>query len=254
MIHLVCVGACYLDTILRYGPLAHTYIIWHTYPPSTGMYVYTAKLTPGSIPHFPAEDAKLRASKLQVRRGGNCPNSLEILQQLLARYRGPVHVKPYLISTLPAANAPGTQRIRDSFGPLSMVDFTRCIYRDGLSDPASSYILRSEASGSRTLVNYNELPEMTAQEFSAAIDGVRGDMWVHFEVGRPRATPPDSPPSMPCIQWLEVHNVNTQDTGTGANSGDDAALHPTPPTQNAERQGQRRGREARPRGPGRAGG
>ena len=70
-----------------------------------------------------------------------------------------------------------------------MVDLTRCIYRDELDDPASSYILRSEASGSRTLVNYNELPEMTADEFSAAIDGLGGDMWVHFEVRRPRATP-----------------------------------------------------------------
>ncbi|KAK4147170.1 uncharacterized protein C8A04DRAFT_24968 [Dichotomopilus funicola] len=53
MKHLILVGACYLDTIL-------------------------------TIPHFPTEDSKLRATALQVRRGGNCPNSLEVLAQLLA--------------------------------------------------------------------------------------------------------------------------------------------------------------------------
>lgn len=121
-----------------------------------------------------------------MRRGGNCPNSLEVLQQLLAQQQQSHKVTPYLISCLPSAEAPATARVRDSFGSDSTVDFTRCIYRRGHDQPASSYIIRSEATGSRTLVNYNDLPEMTLDEFQTAIEGLdpQDDMWVHFEVRR----------------------------------------------------------------------
>ncbi|KAK8135434.1 pfkB family kinase [Apiospora sp. TS-2023a] len=168
MLNLVCVGACYLDTIL-------------------------------SVPHFPEEDSKLRATSLSVRRGGNCPNSLEVLQQLLKAQEGEGHkvVRPYLISCLPSAEGPASARVRDSFGPDSPVDFTRCIYREQHDQPASSYIIRSEAAGTRTLVNYNDLPEMTVHEFQAAIDGLdrQNDMWVHFEGRIPETT-------LSCIQYL----------------------------------------------------
>ncbi|KAK7955049.1 pfkB family kinase [Apiospora saccharicola] len=169
MLNLVCVGACYLDTIL-------------------------------SVPHFPEEDSKLRATSLSVRRGGNCPNSLEVLQQLLkAQQEGEGHkvVRPYLISCLPSAEGPASARVRDSFGPDSPVDFTRCIYREQHDQPASSYIIRSEAAGTRTLVNYNDLPEMTVLEFQAAIDGLdrQDDMWVHFEGRIPETT-------LSCIQYI----------------------------------------------------
>ncbi|KAK6855751.1 Ribokinase-like protein [Apiospora arundinis] len=167
MLNLVCVGACYLDTIL-------------------------------SVPRFPEEDSKLRATSLSVRRGGNCPNSLEVLQQLLAAEQQQSHkVRPYLVSCLPSAEGPAAARIRDSFGPDSTVDLTRCIYRGQHEQPASSYIIRSEATGSRTLVNYNDLPEMTLAEFQAAIDGLdpQHDMWVHFEGRIPETT-------LSCIQHL----------------------------------------------------
>ncbi|KAK8041377.1 Ribokinase-like protein [Apiospora phragmitis] len=167
MLNLVCVGACYLDTIL-------------------------------SVPRFPEEDSKLRATSLSVRRGGNCPNSLEVLQQLLKAQEQQSHkVKPYLISCLPAAEAPASARVRDSFGPDSTVDFTRCIYREQHDQPASSYIIRSEATGTRTLVNYNDLPEMSVHEFQTAIEGLghQDDMWVHFEGRIPETT-------LRCIQYL----------------------------------------------------
>ncbi|KAI0852219.1 Ribokinase-like protein [Daldinia vernicosa] len=148
---LVCVGACYVDTIL-------------------------------DVPQYPGEDSKLRATNLQVRRGGNCPNTLEVLQQLLkGRHDGDRDVKPYLISCLPSADAPATATIVDSFGQESLVDFTRCIFREDHRQPASSYIIRSEATGSRTLVNYNDLPEMTIGEFVAAADELGDDAWFHFE-------------------------------------------------------------------------
>lgn len=137
-----------------------------------------------SVPHYPGEDSKLRATNLHVRRGGNCPNTLEVLQQLLREKRGH-HVKPYLISCLPSADAPATATVVGSFGHESLVDFTRCIYRADRTEPASSYIMRSEATGTRTLVNYNDLPEMTIDEFVAAANEVGDDAWFHFEVRQP---------------------------------------------------------------------
>ncbi|KAI0885280.1 Ribokinase-like protein [Annulohypoxylon maeteangense] len=172
---LVCVGACYLDTIL-------------------------------DVPYYPGEDSKLRATNLQVRRGGNCPNTLQVLQQLLRERPASEHsrdVKPYLISCLPSANAPATATIVDSFGPGSLVDLTRCIFRANHRDPASSYIIRSEATGSRTLVNYNDLPEMTIDEFVTAADEVGDEAWFHFEGRIPETT-------LQCIRYLRRSFPNTR--------------------------------------------
>ena len=163
-----------------------------------------------SVPRFPEEDSKLRATSLSVRRGGNCPNSLEVLQQLLTTQHSQSHqIRPYLISCLPSAEAPAAARVRDSFGPDSTVDFTRCIYRGGHDQPASSYIIRSEATGSRTLVNYNDLPDMTLNEFQAAIEGLnpQDDMWVHFEVRRPY--PPSLASPLPNALKVAILTITT---------------------------------------------
>ncbi|KAI1312818.1 Ribokinase-like protein [Xylaria venustula] len=178
---LVCVGACYLDTILRQVFLPET---WKRH----------------GVPHYPDEDSKLRASSLQVRRGGNCPNTLEVLQQLFRQEQGArqsAKIKPYLVTCLPARNAPATVRIIESFGVDTPVDFSRCIFRDNNQEPASSYIIRSSATGSRTLVNYNDLAEMTFDEFVAAAEKLGGEeeAWFHFE-GRIPAT------TLQCIHWL----------------------------------------------------
>ena len=150
------------------------------------------------MPHFPDEDAKLRANDIQVRRGGNCPNTLEVLQQLLRsdhdrRHRRgarrqpeaplppqPTRVRPHLVSCLPSQSAQATKTILSSFvdpgSPDTVaaeqvrdgaqdVSFEHCLYREGHGEAASSCIIRSQATGSRTIVNYNDLPEMTAGEF-----------------------------------------------------------------------------------------
>ncbi|KAI0201271.1 Ribokinase-like protein [Astrocystis sublimbata] len=166
--NLLCVGACYLDTIL-------------------------------SVSHYPEEDAKLRASNLQVRRGGNCPNTLEVFQQLIQYGPGDhqsVRVRPYLVTCLPSRNAAATKQILASFGVDTPIDFSHCIFRTESEQPASSYIIRSSATSSRTIVNYNELAEMSFREFVAAAENIeREDAWFHFE-GRIPAT------TLECIQWL----------------------------------------------------
>ena len=71
--------------------------------------------------------------------------------------------------------------MKSSFG--TEVDLTHCIYRKDCSEPASSYIIRSCSTDSRTLINYNELPEMTSKEFTAIADELGNETnWCHFEV------------------------------------------------------------------------
>ncbi|KAL4866062.1 hypothetical protein BDV12DRAFT_139099 [Aspergillus spectabilis] len=163
---LVAVGACYLDTIL-------------------------------TTPHYPGEDEKLRASSISHRRGGNCPNTLEVLQQLVAR--GPLAMRTplSLISVLPAQSSVASQEIRNALEPR--VSLKHCIYRGGFEEPASSYIIKSQSSGSRTIVNYNELPEMTLQEFVHIADNLNDEVaWYHFEGRIPDVT-------LACIRHLRNH-------------------------------------------------
>ncbi|KAF4452009.1 hypothetical protein F53441_5082 [Fusarium austroafricanum] len=150
MKHLIVVGACYLDTILENVSLTtRTYHI-------------------------------LTYRHLNIRRGGNCPNSLEVLQQMLSEREA---LQLHLVSPLPNATSSATRRIVSSFGSRSKIDFSHCIYRDESTEAASSYIFRSEESGSRTLVNYNDLPEMTEDEFGNIARSFEPDQetWWHFE-------------------------------------------------------------------------
>lgn len=74
-----------------------------------------------------------------------------------------------------------SQQIKSEFEPRVQLD--HCIYRDDFNEPASSYIIKSQASGSRTIVNYNELPEMTVDEFMKIADALAPrSNWFHFEV------------------------------------------------------------------------
>lgn len=142
--------------------------------------------TSASIPHFITEDEKLRATEIVRRRGGNCPNTLEVLQQLLGR-RDDIAVELNLLAVLPHREAPAVQEVAQSLG--SGVSLGTCLYRDDHEEPASSYILKNLSSPSRTIINYNVLPEMTFEEFVNVSDSVGPDgIWYHFEV-RSASTP-----------------------------------------------------------------
>ncbi|CAI7646976.1 unnamed protein product [Penicillium discolor] len=165
---LVAIGACYLDTILI-------------------------------APHYPGEDEKLRASRISRRRGGNCPNTLEVLGQLLQHTPSSAESSLNLITILPSKSSLASQQIQSSLGDIVRLD--SCIYRERFSEPASSYIIMSQATGSRTIVNYNELPEMTRNEFATAIEPLRAltdRPWFHFEGRAPDVT-------LECIHYLREH-------------------------------------------------
>lgn len=102
-----------------------------------------------------------------------------------------------LLSVLPAKTSPGTKTVRESLS--DRVNIQHCIYRENHIEPASSYIIKSDNTGSRTIVNHNELPEMTLGEFQDAVEtGIHQTgkrMWFHFE-GREVDT------SVACMRWL----------------------------------------------------
>jgi len=103
---------------------------------------------------------------------------------------------------LPSRDAPGTGLIKSSLGPS--VDLGTCIYREDHSEPASSYIIKSEGKDSRTIVNYNELPEMTLEEFIAVVDGLDvKPTWCHFEGRMPDVT-------LQCINHLRTNHSDTR--------------------------------------------
>ncbi|KAJ6782981.1 hypothetical protein PWT90_08360 [Aphanocladium album] len=167
------IGACYLDTIL-------------------------------TVSHYPEEDTKLRASNLETRRGGNCPNSLEVLQQLVlcqgdehkgdanppSDHPGKPEHRLHLVSCLPKRDSPATHQILQSFGSDTSISFKHCIYRENATEAASSYIIRSRQTDSRTLVNHNPLEEMTVAEFEAVASDFKGKgpSWWHFEGRIPETT------------------------------------------------------------------
>ena len=103
-----------------------------------------------------------------------------MLQQLLD-FNKLISLSLVLSAVLPSRSTTGIQQIQSSFGPE--IDLTRCVYREE-NEPASSYIIKSLSNGSRTIINYNELPEMTSKEFIAMADELGNEAgWYHFEAG-----------------------------------------------------------------------
>ena len=87
-----------------------------------------------------------------------------------------------LVAILPAHSSPASQQVREALEP--QVSLEHSIYRESFHEPASSYIIKSAESGSRTIVNYSELPEMTVDEFEGIAGSLVADgCWFHFEVG-----------------------------------------------------------------------
>ena len=123
---------------------------------------------------YPAEDNEVRALAMRRVRGGNVTNSLAVLSRLGHPCRW--------VGTLGD----------DAAADLILADLadrgieTRDAVRvPGGTTPTSS-ILLSRANGSRTIVHFRDLPELTAEDFGrASLDGLA---WVHFEGRNPQET------------------------------------------------------------------
>lgn len=137
---------------------------------------------------------------MSKRRGGNGANTLEVLSHLreVSRHipNGPKRAdlddlrpaKLSMMAVLPNAQSTASKMIKAS---LPGVNLKQCIYRDDHEEAASSYIIRSTQSGSRTIVNHNALLDMTLEEFIERAQEFNEEdrdtndgtcEWWHFEV------------------------------------------------------------------------
>lgn len=118
------------------------------------------------VDHYPAEDEEMRASAQEIRPGGNAANTAAVLAQ-----QG--HETDFL----------GTIA-RDTAGESLLeamrsrhINTQHCPRLPGVT-PAS-YITLNQLNGSRTIVHYRDLPELSSSQFP--VDAVTNYDWLHFE-------------------------------------------------------------------------
>lgn len=116
---------------------------------------------------FPQEDEEVRALSQEIRRGGNSSNTLTVLSQLN-------HHCHWLGSL---ANDSAAKMITDDF-KIYGIEFAGCEIHPGHTTP-TSYITLNKLNGSRTIVHYRDLPEMSAGNFKKCSLGQFD--WIHFE-------------------------------------------------------------------------
>ncbi|MGD9168436.1 MAG: PfkB family carbohydrate kinase [Candidatus Thiodiazotropha sp.] len=120
-----------------------------------------------SVSDYPKEDDELRATAQHQRRGGNASNTLVVLSQLghhcsWAGTLGDDEASRYIMRDLHHNGVDAT------WARLQLEGIT-----------PTSYIITSQATGSRTIVHYRDLPEYQLDAFEK-IDLNHYD-WIHFE-------------------------------------------------------------------------
>jgi ketohexokinase len=123
---------------------------------------------------YPAEDAELRALSRRVLRGGNAANTLAVLRQMGhdCAWTGVL-----------GSDAEGDQVLTD----LRLRGIaTDCCIRHSSGGTPTSYVILSRTTGSRTIVHYRDLPELSASDFAGV--PIQGYDWVHFEGREPKET------------------------------------------------------------------
>jgi ketohexokinase len=130
---------------------------------------------------YPSEDAEVRALAQRRVRGGNVTNSLVVLSQL-----GRACAWAGTLGDDPASGAILADLER--YG----IDTRLAVRHPGCSTP-TSFVALSRETGSRTILHYRDLPELTAADLEGGLadaDGwlERGFAWVHFEGRSPEDT------------------------------------------------------------------
>ena len=123
---------------------------------------------------YPPEDSEVRALAQRHSRGGNAANTLGVLAQLGHRCAW--------VGTL--AQDPAADFIRGDLAARG-IDTRHAVAVPGATSP-TSHIAQSLTTGSRTIVHYRDLPELTADAFDRVpLDGID---WIHFEGRNPAET------------------------------------------------------------------
>lgn len=116
---------------------------------------------------YPDEDSEVRAQAQHRRRGGNAANTLAVLAQLGHRcaWAGTWADEPdgrWIVADLEARGVRTEPAVRVQSGKSP-----------------TSYITLARATGSRTIVHYRDLPELTAADLAAP--DLTAYRWVHLE-------------------------------------------------------------------------
>jgi ketohexokinase len=151
---------------------------------------------------YPAEDDEVRALAMRRVRGGNVTNSLAVLSQLGHGCRW--------VGTL--GDDPAADLILADLADRG-IETGDAVRVPGGTTPTSS-ILLSRSGGSRTIVHFRDLPELSADDFGrVSLDGLA---WVHFEGRNPRETARmirrvrEEAPDVPISVELEKHRPGVE--------------------------------------------
>ncbi len=120
-----------------------------------------------SVESYPDEDAEVRASTQHVSRGGNVCNTLTVLSQL----------KHQCYWSGVTCRDSDTHFILDDL-KKNQIDYRYAQHLDSGKVP-TSYITLNRLNGSRTIVHYRDLPELSYQFFK--MQKIPKCDWFHFE-------------------------------------------------------------------------
>jgi ketohexokinase len=119
------------------------------------------------VAHYPREDEELRAEQQYLRRGGNASNTCSVLRQLgdACQFAGTL------------ADDMAGRFLRADIEQTGIQFSADMMIANG-STP-TSYITLNATNGSRTIVHYRDLPELSSRQFEQ-LDLSSFD-WFHFE-------------------------------------------------------------------------
>lgn len=118
------------------------------------------------VDHYPLEDEEMRASAQEIRPGGNAANTAAVLAQ-----HG--HETDFL-GTI-ARDTAGESLLEALHS--RQINTQHCPRLPGVTPV--SYITLNQLNGSRTIVHYRNLPELSASQFP--LNDVTNYDWLHFE-------------------------------------------------------------------------
>ena len=120
-----------------------------------------------TVDGYPKEDAEVRAERQQLRRGGNCTNTLVVLSQL-----GHHCAWGGVLTSDSSSNY-----IRDDL-EKHHIDLSN-IHNLNKGKIPTSYITLNRRNGSRTIVHYRDLREFDYEDFTRI--NLQDYDWLHFE-------------------------------------------------------------------------
>ncbi|KDQ17383.1 hypothetical protein BOTBODRAFT_605486 [Botryobasidium botryosum FD-172 SS1] len=150
-----------------------------------------------NIQAFPQQGSVIRAQTVTRERGGAAANALSVLTQ----FEG---TEAWIMAPI-GGGIEGAMLVKELED--SGISTRLCCRRDGIGVPIS-YVINSDSSDSRTVINYNPIPDITHDEFIRLLSPLL------FPSTPPPSTPPSEPPEpmRPPFDWIHFEGRTAQTT------------------------------------------